>query len=195
MTKTVEELKLTRIVGGVQNACKSVLISDESIVYAIGSVCIIQNINSDKQRFFTGHDAAVTSLAFCPTAKFCVSGQKKRAAKKFAPVFVFDPIRPETTYFELQHHTTDVDAVGISQSFVFTICGDPIKQLHVWKLSDLLSGFSGKAAAAYSIASLGKELIAPEIVASEFFSPDELQVCTFGSTLRLWRLSKYFFFL
>ena len=186
----IEEVSISCASSGANPRSGVHLISDEKALYSIGSIVVVHDIRNHSQKFFTRHDAEVTSLA--SWSGYCISGQKRKGTKKQGSVYLFDSVHPDTSFVELLYHSSDIDSVGIGEGYVFVVGGDSVKSMAVWRLSDVwkLGSDTACCLSPWTVTSFGRERVS-RIVVSSYQHPDEVQLATVGSVFRVWGLSKH----
>jgi hypothetical protein len=120
------------------------------LVYYVSALVVVHDAATEVQRFYTGHDSAVTCVALHPTQRVVASGQAGRAPKicifnsatmetiRVCVVAVSLCLRCKGSYCQRQVIRKDLEhsVVGIGFSsdgrYLVSVCSDPHCTVAVW---------------------------------------------------------------
>lgn len=107
----------------------------EHIVYPVGCTVVIENINSKKQEFLSGHTDSVTCIAISKSGKYLASGQQTHMGFK-ADIILWE-FEPRSIYAIFKLHMVKVQAMAFSPSdlYLATLGGADDGSVVVWNLA------------------------------------------------------------
>lgn len=107
----------------------------DHIVYPVGCTVVVENINSKRQEFLSGHTDSVTCIAISKSGKYLASGQQTHMGFK-ADIIIWD-FDARSIYATLKLHMVKVQAMAFSPSdmYLATLGGADDGSVVVWNLA------------------------------------------------------------
>lgn len=112
------------------------------LVYYLAGVCVVHDIDSGRQRFFTGHNEDVTCITMHPKSTLVASGQVDPKGPEMPCIAIWDYNSPEEPVQIIEDsHDWEVLKVQFSprNNYLYSMGGDDDHTLKIWDMETILA--------------------------------------------------------